>query len=272
MKDIRWVIQKNLIAENDLNEIERACMHLGVAYEHVEVIPFSDRLPSFTLDGLTNVYFGSTTFMNNVYRSLNSPAGLFYNHKAFTMENYLREYGTYMLSSNGYITNFGEFLKKDLMPESLWFIRPNADDKSFNGQVISFQETQDWFDRIRKQFDNVEINEETSILVCEPYNIRREWRCYIVGGKIVTASLYRKNGKLNKSRIEVPTEMLAFAQARADEYLPHQNVAMDIGECGDEFYIIELGCLNSVGFYDADIKTLIEAVSNNMTQEQKVIQ
>lgn len=36
---------------------------------------------------------------------------------------------------------------------------------------------------------------------------------------------------------------------------------MDIALCGGEYFIIECGCLNSVGFYDSDIHKIVEAVS-----------
>lgn len=262
MKNVRWVIQENLIKENDLRQMEACLERLRVSYEHVTVIPFSEKLPKFTLDGMTNIYYGSTTFMNSVYRELR-PEGLFFNEE-FTMQNYLNRYGKHMLSSEGEVLAFGEFMGRSNDASEKFFIRPNEDSKSFNGEVRNFGEIASWFEGLKTMYDNVIINEDTKILVCEPYNIRKEWRNYIVGGKVVTSSLYRKDFRLCKSRKDVPEDMIAFAQARADEYLPHRNVAMDIGLCGGEYYIIELGCLNSVGFYDCDIDKLVEAITRDI--------
>jgi hypothetical protein len=39
MNNIRWV-QNNLIAENELKEIQNTCKSIGVEYEEVLVVPF----------------------------------------------------------------------------------------------------------------------------------------------------------------------------------------------------------------------------------------
>jgi hypothetical protein len=36
---------------------------------------------------------------------------------------------------------------------------------------------------------------------------------------------------------------------------------MDIGLCGEDLYIIECGCMNSAGFYDADIDKIVQSVT-----------
>jgi len=103
------------------------------------------------------------------------------------------------------------------------------------------------------------------ILVSKPYNLHKEWRLYIVDGEIVTASRYRTNFKLSKSSTDIPEDMLDFARNRMKEYMPHKNFAMDICSVHDgTYYIIECGCLNSVGFYHADINKLVKAVTKWM--------
>ena len=99
MVKARWIIQDNLIAENDRNQFQAACDKLGIAHHEVKVIPFSDELPDFPIDDEhENIYYGSTTFMNNLYKQLNKPRGLFYNHETFSMENYFNKWGEYMLN------------------------------------------------------------------------------------------------------------------------------------------------------------------------------
>jgi hypothetical protein len=49
----------------------------------------SSELPKFTIDEKRNIYYGSTTFMNNIYKLLDKPKGLFYNHETFLMSNYI---------------------------------------------------------------------------------------------------------------------------------------------------------------------------------------
>ncbi len=262
MKNIRWVIQNNLIAENDLKEIQNACKDMDVEFEEVMVIPFSPELPKFTIDEKTNIYYGATTFMYNLYRELNAPTGLFFNEEQFSMENYNNVWGKYMLNSDAKTTTFGEFSKEDHPADSLWFVRPDADDKSFNGEVREFANIKEWYKNFMA-YDNVILTNDTKILVGPPYNITKEWRNYVVDGKVVASTLYRKNFRLNKSRKDIPVEMIKFVEDRCKEYMPHKIFAIDIALCGDEheYYIIECGCLNSVGFYAADISKIVKSVS-----------
>jgi hypothetical protein len=265
MKNIRWIIQNNLIAENDLKEIQNSCKDMNVEFEEILVVPFSPEIPDFTKDDKTNIYYGSTTLMYNIYNQFNKPPGLFFDEQTFSMENYLNVWKEHMLNFEAKVTTFKEFAKENHPDDSLWFIRPDADDKSFNGDVRSFIDIKNFIDNSVK-FDNVILTEDTKIIVGPPFNIRKEWRNYVVDGKVVASSLYRKDFRLNKSRTDVPEDMVKFVEDRCKEYMPHKIFAMDIALCGDEYYIIECGCLNSVGFYAADISKIVKSVSEFMSK------
>jgi hypothetical protein len=261
MGNIRWVIQNNLIAENDLKVIQNSCKNIGVEFEEVLVVPFSSELPKFTLDNKTNIYYGSTTFMNNIYNQLDKPIGLFYNHETFTMENYIEKWGEYMLNSESKIVTVFDILAIGYEDnETEYFVRPNGDGKEFDGQVMKLKDLSPFLERHLKYDSSITVN--TKILVGPAYNIKKEWRNYIVDGKVVTSSLYRENFNLKKSNSDIPDSMLKFVEERLTEYQPHDNFAMDIAVTNDgTYYIIECGCLNSVGFYHADISKIVEKVS-----------
>lgn len=258
--NVRWIIQTNLTHENDLREIQAACEKLGVPYEEIKVIPFSPDLPKFTIDDKTNIYYGSTTLMENTYRLLNKPPGTFYDDAKFSMENYLKVWGDHMLNSEARVTTFGEFSRESHPDDSLWFVRPDADSKSFPGDVREFKDLRNWASSFTK-FDNAVLDEDTKIIVAPPYNIRKEWRNYIVNGRVVASSLYRKDFRLNKNRHDCPPDMIKFVEDRCAEYAPHKIFVMDIALTGGDYYIIECGCMNAVGLYDADIFAIVEAVS-----------
>jgi hypothetical protein len=62
------------------------------------------------------------------------------------------------------------------------------------------------------------------------------------------------------------TEMIKFVEDRCKEYQPHDVFAMDIAETRHDdgtlrYYIIECGCMNSVGFYHADINKYVEKIT-----------
>jgi hypothetical protein len=258
---MRWVIQNNLISENDLNQIQDACKAINVEFEEVQVIPYLKVLPEFTLDD-NNVYYGSTTLMNNLYEK-HKPKGLFYNHETFSMENYIKQWGEHMLNCDAQVLTVGEFFKMDKPDDENIFIRPDADSKAFDGQVSKFKNAKTY---IQRHLDyETEMDLETKILVGPAYNIFKEWRNYVVDGKVVTSSLYRQNFKLKKSGDDIPQSMLDFVQERINEYKPHDNFAIDIASTHDgTYYIIECGCLNSVGLYHCNIPKLVESISTYM--------
>lgn len=263
MQNLRWIIQNNLIAENDLKEVQNACKDMGIEFQEILVVPFSSEIPEFKQDDKLNIYYGSTTLMYNIYHQLNKPTGLFFDEETFSMENYINVWKEHMLNCEAKVTTFREFAKENHSDDSLWFIRPDADDKSFNGDVRAFSDIKKFIDNSTK-FDNVILTEDTKIIVGPPYNIKKEWRNYVVDGKVVSSSLYRKDFRLNKSNTDIPADMIEFVEARCKEYMPHKIFAMDIALCGGEYYIIECGCLNSVGFYASDIYKIVKSVSEFM--------
>jgi hypothetical protein len=261
---IRWVIQNNLIAENELNQLQEACNDANAEFEEVLIIPFAYDLPKFKHDS-NNVYYGSTTFMNNIYREL-KPKGLFYDADRFSMSNYFNKWGNHMLNNGATVSTVAELLDSDSeyhTSNEVRFVRPDGDGKEFDGQTSTIPEIKEMLKRTLLY--EGPLTRKSRIVVGSAYNIHKEWRLYIVGGRIVSASKYRENFKLSKSNLDIPKEMITFAEERIKEYTPHDNFAMDICSVHDgTYYIIECGCLNSVGFYHADIKEIVKAITEWM--------
>lgn len=67
MKEIGWVVQNNLTSDRYVYDgFDVAFKKHNIPYEFVQVIPFDENLPKFNKERL-NVFYGSTTMMNNVY-------------------------------------------------------------------------------------------------------------------------------------------------------------------------------------------------------------
>ena len=111
-----------------------------------------------------------------------------------------------------------------------------------------------------KIIENTNLDLESKIIVSEPYNIKTEWRLWIVNGKVVASSKYRQYFKLKKEE-GCPEEVKKFAEERCAEYTPHNCFVMDIALCGDSYYIVECGGMNSAGFYKANISDIVSSVT-----------
>jgi hypothetical protein len=261
---VRWVIQKNLIAINDLEQLKKACEAIHADILEVEIIPFSGELPAIPVDG-KNIYYGSTTFNNLVHENEQLRKGLFFDPDSFSIANYMQKWGPHMLNYGASITTFRELMSAKHAPDKLLFIRPDADNKSFAGEVMQFDQIGEWYEKLLV-YANENLSPDTSIIVSEPYNIKYEWRLWIVGKKVITASKYREEFRLSKQR-GCPPAVTKFAEARCNEYTPHDIFVMDICQCGDDLYIVECGCTNAAGFYHADINKIVRSVSDYFTAE-----
>lgn len=170
----RFVIQNNLIAENDLKQMQYACKKNGIDYEDVMVIPFVKELPKFTIDE-NNVYYGSTTFITNVYEQL-KPKGVFFDPNKFLISNYFNQWGKHMLNFDAVVCTIPMFLElseSKFKDDHNLFIRPNADDKSFDGQVMTYAQIKNWKENLI-QYDNTKPLLESEVVIGEPYNLNSE--------------------------------------------------------------------------------------------------
>nr|WP_295876417.1 ATP-grasp domain-containing protein [uncultured Chitinophaga sp.] len=252
---IQWIIQQNLTNSSDLEQLKAACDKIGVRHQEVIVIPFTDTLPAFDRS-YRSIFYGSVTFSQIALADPSVNSGLFMDNSSFSIDNYLQRWGRYMLNYGAMLTTFDELVQMDLPSDKLYFIRPDDDHKSFAGEVKSFGDISAWYGQLKE----TAISGDSRIVVSAPYNIRYEWRLWIVHKKVVAASKYREYFQLTKER-GCPAEVVRFAEARCDDYTPHDVFVMDICRCGDEYFIVECGCMNSAGFYAADIEAIVTAVS-----------
>jgi len=197
--------------------------------------------------------------MNNIYSNPSLRDGLFFNPENFRMDLYIIKWGELMLSNKAIVTTFKDLCAQNRPEEELIFIRPLDDSKLFNGQVKTFLEIKNWQKNIQVIKDNA-LTENTPILAGEPYKINKEWRNIIVEGRVVSSSRYYNGGYLSKSATDIPEEVIELCEKACKIFTPHDVFAMDIAETGGEYYIIECGCFNSVGFYDMDIEKVVLAV------------
>ena len=104
------------------------------------------------------------------------------------------------------------------------------------------------------------------IVLASPKNIKSEWRWFIVDGKIVSGSMYRLNGILDK-REELDPDTILEAQTFADKWLPKQTCVMDLALVDDEVKVIEFNTINSSGFYAHNVDNIIHAMYLNFIRE-----
>lgn len=258
-QQIQWVVQQNLTSKADFDGLQNACTALGINFTGVSIIPFSSELPDFERQK-HSILYGSTTFNALAFLNKKLRKGLFFDDITFSMENYFERWGAHMLNYASQICTFNELMNSDIENDKLLFIRPNDDSKSFAGDVIKFGEIKEWYEKLFS-ITNSNLSLNGKIVVSEPYNIQIEWRLWIVQKKVVAASKYREYFRLSKGE-GCPAEVVSFAEQRCQEYTPHNVFVMDICLSGDDYYIVECGCMNGAGFYKANIEQIVRSVSD----------
>ncbi len=174
-KKVQWVVQHNLTSPLDLDRLRNSCGKLGVNLIELDIIPFSSELPKFDRSRHSIIY-GSTTFNNLAFRDAALRKGVFYSESDFSIENYIRKWGRYMLNYEALLVTFHQLINDcKYSGDKLLFIRPDNDNKSFAGEVKRFEEVQNWFEQL-KTIENADLTPQTKIVVSEPYNIHYEWR------------------------------------------------------------------------------------------------
>ncbi len=261
-----WVLQKNLTNEKVFEAIKATLEADNLPYQEVLLIPFSDEAPVVKppFEGL--VFYGSTTLILNAWKDPKLCHGVFFDPARFSMENYLHQWGASMLNHDSRATTFESLAAESHPAEAAFFIRPDADSKAFSGQVMTFEAIQA-FDAHLQDSENPNLDRNTTIVISLPKAIEKEWRSFVVDGKIVATSRYVLNGELDIDAKDVPAELLEFVQQAIDRYEPHAVFVIDTALSQGQLGILECNCFNGTGFYGHDIPKIVRAV-NGWVQKQ----
>lgn len=141
-----------------------------------------------------------------------------------------------------------------------WFLRPVDDSKEEPGNVKTAGEIIRMAERVlvldEDEIPSGSLRHDTLLMLTKPVRILREWRLWVVQGRVVTYSLY-KDGSRVIHRHEIDEDALAFAQRMVDinpGYAPAYVV--DICRTEEGLKLLETNCINAAGFYAADLRKL----------------
>jgi hypothetical protein len=262
-KMIKWVVQNNMRTDGgDSNIIKDACKKFGFLFEGVKVIPFSSDIPNISGNDMP-IYYGSTGWVDRIYNEYPSAPGVFFNPESvFTY--WTDKYGAKSLNFGAKETTFKKIVSEQHSDDERFFIRPISDQKEFSGSIMSFGDIKEWSNRIQSDVPDLE---NLPIIIAEPCGIAKEWRLFMINGKVCTGSRYRTYFVRNTDPY-VPDNVIEFAEEQAKIYSPVPIFVMDIAESAKNLFIIEIGCFNSAGFYDSDIEKIVHDVSHYVLENK----
>lgn len=254
---MKFIIQHNLIAESSLSLVDHAVQKYPHTY--VGVIPFSREITTAVpLIGTDYIPYGST-LLTTLAADMKW-SGLHFDLTKMNYRHFLRN-RTDMLNDNVLSVVDACAWLRTVDPDLELFTRPSEDLKQYSGQVMKAGEILTWFDSMMAAVGggSYYMPPETEVVLSTPKDISAEWRWFIVGGKIVSGSMYRAHGQMRQLR-ELDQTVIDEAQAIADKWLPMECVVMDTALVGDEIKVVEFNCINSSGSYDNDMDAVFKAL------------
>lgn len=266
---MKFLIQSNLLSNQQL-EMTKYVMD---TYESIDcaVIPFSEEITTTEpLDGLEYFPYGSTS-LSNIALSRGF-TGLHLNLETFNAEMWEKSNGKNMLNRprilramDAVTALFHRSASLSILSNQV-FVRPCEDLKQFTGSVDTCEEhaanLQSMIDSYNQGFPGTySMNPFTKVAISEVQEIDAEWRWFVVGGKIISGSMYRAHGQLQQIR-ETDQSVINEAQALADQWLPDSCCVMDT--CllkSGSVKVVEFNTLNSSGFYANDAPAIFDAIA-----------
>lgn len=277
-----WFIEKALHEEEFYERFRKEADKRGIGYTEVEYIPFRGNvqylkgLVSSRANSQTILFpYGCIEFMKwfcnigirDSDRINTGVNGSFFDLRRMSFEVYSSYWGQYLLNQQNVITTYAEFVRKrDFFYDILGsantvFVRPVSNDKVFTGRVIY----KDTFDQdVERMGHNVKIDYDPTMLivVAAPRNVLKEWRFMVCENKVVTGSLYNVGGFHEEAPGCDNEKAVALAEMiAADPWQPQEAYVLDICETPDGgVHMLEIGSLNSAGWYQMDIGAILDAL------------
>ncbi|MBD1863731.1 MULTISPECIES: ATP-grasp domain-containing protein [Trichocoleus] len=252
-----WVIQENLKNEIGFERLLQAINLRSLPFEIIKIIPFSHDFvsePHITEDA---VIVSGSTALSKIAMERGWKPGAFLNDN-FDFSVWKEAYKGLLLNEDGTIEEFGK-----LDPKEPIFVRPCSDHKTFAGFIIEPDKLQAWQEQIFGISDGyATLTPETLVLSATPKLIYEEYRFFVIDGQVITGSLYKAGDHLRYSQ-DCDEEARAFAESAAQVWQPDRAFVIDIATTPNGPKIIEINCLTSSGFYEADVDCLVGALEKS---------
>ena len=247
-----YIVQENLFREEGHSKLILNLQRFNIPYELVKVLPFIEEV-EFKTDRKDVFVFGSLKLARKY--GWNPGAVITENHD---YEVYSKYYKDNLLNYDSRVVN----LKDDFEWEyDQQFLRPCLDSKTFTGRVFEKEEWISLRDRMLDHPDTFTISDDTKIQVAVPKKITQEVRFWIVGGKVITQSTYRRGSFLAYDNV-VDQDAIDFAENMTKIFQLAPAFVMDLALTPFGWKIIECGSVSCAGFYDADMQKILMALEN----------
>lgn len=255
---MHWVLSNNLKSDSAFPTLLEQLERQGTSYTLIGMVPFSGEVVSVDgeqkLEDLTGPVFGcGKGSMKHAARRYGWSPGYI---EAAEYTDCLKHYGLQMLNDDAVVGK----LSAVVPTEQRFFVRPNADNKSFNGQIMNRDEFLDWQRTMVAMEDSSTITKDDIIILAPLKEIYAEYRFYVVNGKVITGSLYKSRDTVVYVEC-IDQAVIDYAQAVVRMYAPSIAFVIDIADTPEGFRVLETNSISSSGFYAIDVGKFVAAIN-----------
>lgn len=251
-----WVLQRNLFNELAFGSLKDQLVAQETPHAVVNLRPFvHDISPDVNVDG--PVFVCGSTGLGKVARAKGWHPGYFDENLDYRL--LVENYGSHLLNADARIATLRE--TDDIA--GLIFVRPVGDGKQFAGEVMTRAAFMEWRERVIALDGDSSLTTLTAddpVVMASPKPIHAEYRFYVVDGRAVTGSMYKRGDRVHYSA-HFDERVQAFAQARADQWQPNRAFCLDVADTPDGLKVIEINAINSSGFYACDMGKFVHAIN-----------
>lgn len=250
-----YVVQKNTFNEKGHERLIQTLERFKLPHEIVDVLPFLDDIEFKTKR--KDVFCFGALKMAKLYKQYGWDPGVLMtkNHDFLVYRNF---YQDELLNFDSVIQEFGEDIR---WRHPQYFIRPCKDTKVFAGSIFNMIE----WGRFKTQATDcrwsINLTDDVLIQVSPLKRIQKEYRFWIVDGKVITGSLYKMGHRACFSN-QVEESALIYCQKMVQKYELSKAFVMDVCLVDGKYKIVECGCINCAGFYEADMQKIITALED----------
>ena len=252
----KWLVQTNVLVNSPTkDQLREACDAEGLEFIGFAHPPGSRCEPSIPVEHAKGpiVFHARSSALLGALGTIWS-SGVFFSPERFCHEAYTAHYGADYINHEAMVVSWEELIGTRGTSDEHLFIKPVDDYKGFTGQSLSARSLASYFERLCSL--NPHITPATEVVVGPAIEVDAEWRFFIVGNEVVGASMYRPVGDPS-----VPKSVVDFARSLARGWSPAQVYVLDIGKADGRLKLIECNCFNASRFYCADVRRIVNAVS-----------
>lgn len=246
---MHWLVQQSLFKPENYTRLTNALVRQGIEYTVVGIANGTlELLPDVNPQG--KVYVCGALKLRKIAEQRSWFPGSFLNDN-FRFDLWLQQLNDELLNHDAVI---GRLKDIEINHKQSFFIRPLEDNKAFDGVVMDMETFVPWCRSVANQ-----SIASMPVVVSSVKDIYREYRLFVVQGKVVTGSVYKMAGKAVAVELNEP-EVVDYANRIDKKWAPAESYVIDIAATAKGFKVIEFNNINSSGFYASDVDSYVRAI------------